>query len=77
MDSTHDLNWPEAQRFGVKLTNFNITKIDLVKVIIDLLEAKSFKSKDLTDEYPAFLPADVAAIVHSPEFKSGRMNVLD
>jgi hypothetical protein len=48
--SSHDLNRPEAKRFRVKLTNFNIAKIDLVEVFIDLLEAKSFKSKDLADE---------------------------
>ena len=48
--SSHDLNRPEAKRFRVKLTNFDIAKIDLVEVFIDLLEAKSFKSKDLADE---------------------------
>ena len=77
MDSPHDLNRPETKRFSVKLTNFNITKIDLVEVFIDLLEAESFKSKDLADEYPAFVPTDVAAVVHSPRHEPMRINELD
>jgi hypothetical protein len=77
MDSSHDLNRSEAKRFRVKLTNFNIAKIDLVEVFIDLLEAKSLKSKDLADEYPAFMPADVAAVVHSAKHESMRINELD
>ena len=75
--SSHDLNRPEAKRIRVKLTNFNIAKIDLVEVFIDLLEAESFKSKDLADEYTAFMPADVAAVIHSAEQKPIRINELD
>ena len=77
MDSSHDLNRPEAKRFRVKLTNLNIPKIDLVEVFVDLLKAENLKSKNLADEYPAFMPADVAAVVHSPEHKSHRIDVLD
>jgi len=75
--SSHDLNRPEAKRFRVKLANLNIPKIDFVEVFVDLLEAENLKSKNLADEYPAFVPADVAAVVHSPEQKSVRINVLD
>jgi 3-dehydroquinate dehydratase len=57
MHSSHDLNRPEAKRFRVKLTNLNIPKIDLVEVLIDLLEAQNLKSKNLADEYTAFMPA--------------------
>jgi hypothetical protein len=32
IDSSHDLNRPEAKRVRVKLTNLNILKIDLVEV---------------------------------------------
>ena len=74
--SSHDLNRPEAKRFRVKLANLNIPKIYLVKTFLDLLEAENLKSKDLANEHPAFMPADVAAVVNSPEFKSLRMNVL-
>jgi hypothetical protein len=56
--SSHDLNRPEAKRFRVKLANLNIPKIDLVEVFTDLLEAENLKSKNLADEYPAFMPAD-------------------
>jgi hypothetical protein len=35
------------------------------------------KSKNLADEYTAFTPADVAAVVHSPEHKSMRIDELD
>jgi hypothetical protein len=75
--SSHDLNRPEAKRFRVKLTELNIPKIDFVKVFLDLLEAENLKSKNLADEYPTFVPADVAAVVHSPEHKSMWINVLD
>src|ERR1700733_2270186 len=75
--SSHDLNRPEAKRFRVKLANLNIPKIYLVKIFLDLLEAENLKSKDLANEHPAFMPADVAAVVNSSEFKSLRMNVLD
>ena len=75
--SSHDLNRPEAKRFRVKLANLNIPKIDLVEVFTDLLEAENLKSKNLADEYTAFMPAYVAAVVHSPEHKSMRMNELD
>ena len=77
MHSSHDLSRPEAKRFRVKLTNLNIAKIDLVEVLIDLLEAQNLKSKNLADEYTAFMPAHVAAVVHSPEHKSMRINELD
>jgi hypothetical protein len=72
--SSHDLNRPEAKRFRVKPTNLNIPKIDLVEVFIDLLEAENLKSKNLADEYTAFMPAYVAAVVHFPEHKSMRIN---
>ena len=75
--SSHDLNRPEAKRFRVKLANLNIPKIDLVEVFTDLLEAESLKSKNLADEYPAFMPADVAAVVHSAKHKRMRINELD
>ena len=75
--SSHDLNRSEAKRFRVKLTNLNISKIDLVETFTDLLEAENLEAKNLADEYPALMPADVAAVVDSPEFKSLRMNVLD
>jgi hypothetical protein len=75
--SSHDLNRTKAKRFRVKLTNLNIAKIDLVKVLIDLLEAKRFESKDLADEYTAFMLADVAAVVHSAKQKPIRINELD
>jgi hypothetical protein len=65
--SSHDLSRPEAKRFRVKLTSLNIPKVDLVEVFIDLLEDENLKSKNLADEYPASMPAYVAAVVHSPE----------
>ncbi len=77
MGSSHGLNRPEAKGFRIKLTNLNIPKIDLVKVLLDLLETESLKSKDLADEYTAFMPADVAAVVHSAEQKPIRINELD
>ena len=67
----------EAKRFRVKLANLNIPKIDFVKVFLDLLQTENFKSKDLANEHPVFMPADVAAVVDSPEFKSHRIDVLD
>jgi hypothetical protein len=75
--SSHDLNRPEAKRFRVKLANLNIAEIYFVRIFLDLLEAENLKSKDLANEHPAFMPADVAAVVNSPEFKSLRMNVLN
>jgi hypothetical protein len=77
MHSSHDLDRPEATRFRVKLTYLNIPKIDLVEVLIDLLEAENLKSKNLADEYTAFMPAYVAAVVHFPEHKSMLVNELD
>jgi hypothetical protein len=72
--SSHDLNRPEAKRLRVKLTNLNIPKINLVEVFIDLLQAKNFKSKNLADEYTAFMPAYVSVVVYSPEDESMRIN---
>jgi hypothetical protein len=63
--SSHDLHRPEAKRFRVKLTNLNIPKTDLVDIFIGLLEAEKLKSKNLAHEYPALVPAYVAAVVHS------------
>ena len=75
--SSHDLNRPEAKRFRVKLANLNIPKIDLEEAIIELLEAENLKSKNLADEYPVFVTAYVAAVVHRSEDKSMRVNELD
>ena len=75
--SSHYLDRSEAKLFRVKLTNLNIPKIDLVEVVVDLLEAENLKSKNLADEYPAFVPADVAAVVHSAKHKPMRINELD
>jgi hypothetical protein len=63
--SSHDLNGPEAKRFRVKLSDLKIPKIDRVKLSLGLLEAEDLKSKDLANEHPAFMPADVAAVVDS------------
>jgi hypothetical protein len=38
--------------------------MDLVEILIDLLETENLKSKDFADEYPAFMPAHVAAVIH-------------
>jgi hypothetical protein len=75
--SSHDLNRPEAKRFRVKLANLNIPKIDPVEVFIDLLETENLKSKNLTDENPAFMPTYVATIVHCSERKAMRINEVD
>jgi hypothetical protein len=74
--SSHDLNRPEAKRFRVKLTNLDIPEIDLVETFINLLEADDLKSENFADKYPAFMPAYVAAVVHSPEHDSMRINEL-
>jgi hypothetical protein len=52
-------NRPGAKRFRVKLTNLKIPKVNLVEAFIDLLEGENFKSKNLADEYPVFMPAYV------------------
>ena len=75
--SSHDLNRPEAKCFRVKLTNLDIPKMDVVKVLLNLLEAESLKSKDLANEHLALVPTNVAAVVHSPEHKSVRINEFD
>jgi hypothetical protein len=64
------LNRPKAKCVRVKFTNLDIPKANLVKVFLDLLDAENLKSKDLANEHSAFMPADVTAIVHSPELKS-------
>jgi hypothetical protein len=56
--SSHNLNRPEAKRFRVKLANLKIPKIYLVKIFLDLREAENFKSKDLANEHPVFMPAE-------------------
>ncbi len=53
--SSRGLNPPEVKRFRVKLTNLNISKIDLVEVFIDLLEAENPRSKNLAEQYTAFM----------------------
>ena len=75
--SSHDPNRPEAKGFRVKLANLNIPKIDLAELFVDLLEAENLKSKNPADEDSAFVPADVAAVVHSTKHKPMRMDELD
>ena len=75
--SSDEPNRPEAKRFRFKLANLNIPKINLIEVFVDLLEAENSKSKDLADEYTAFMPADVAAVVHSAKHRPMRINELD
>jgi hypothetical protein len=59
VDSSQDLNRPEAKRFHAELTDLNILGIDLVKVFINLLEAENLKSEYLADEDTAFVPDDL------------------
>jgi hypothetical protein len=75
--SSHDPNRPEAKGFRVKLANLNIPKIDLAELFVDLLETENLKSKNLADEDSAFVPADVAAVVHTAKHESTRINELD
>jgi hypothetical protein len=49
----------------------------LVKIFLVLLEAENLKSKDLANEHPALMPADVAAVVDSLEFRYHRIDVLN
>jgi len=44
--------------------------------LIDLLESQNLKSKNLSDEYTAFVPAFAAAVVHFSEHKSLLINEL-
>ena len=74
--SSHELNRSEAKRFRFKLANLKIPKIGLIGVLVDLLEAENLKSKNLADEYPAFVPAYVAAVVHSAKHKPMRIKEL-
>jgi len=74
--SSHDLNRSKAKGLRVKFTNLDIPEIHLIETFINLLEAENLKSKNLADEYPAFVPADVAAVVHSTEDESTRINEL-
>ena len=68
--SSHDLNGPEPQRPGVKLTNLDIAKKDLVEIGVYHLQTEKLKAKDFTDEHPTLMPAYVAAVVYSADLKS-------
>jgi hypothetical protein len=75
--SLQDLSRPEAKRVRVKLADLNIPEIDLVEVLLDALVVDALESKNLADEHPVFMPADVAAVVLSSKHESMRIDEFD
>jgi hypothetical protein len=50
---------PESQGFNAEFADFDLTQEHLAEVLCYRLKTEIFKTKDLADEDPVFVPTDV------------------
>ena len=67
---------PKTQLFCIELSDLHVSKEDSVKPWRDRIERQFFEAEYLADEDSIFVPADIAAIVHSSEKNTLRVLVL-
>lgn len=70
---SQNLYRPKPQRFNVELSDLDLAEEDPVEVLDDQLKARILKAKNLTDEDPALVPADIAAIIYPSSQKPPRI----
>ncbi len=60
---------PEPHLGTVELTQLGVAEEDAVHVLIHLFESDLLVAEHFADENPTLVPADVAAVIHSPRLK--------
>lgn len=68
--SSQHLHRHKPQSFKVELSDLELAEEDLVEVVGHKLKSQILKAKDLADEHPVLMPADIAAIVYPPDQES-------
>jgi hypothetical protein len=61
--------WAEPHVGAVELTKFGLAEEHPVDFVVHLFQADLFISENFADENPPLVPANVAAVVHSPRLK--------
>jgi hypothetical protein len=62
--------------FRIEFSYLHVSKENSVEIWCDQLKSQLFKAKHFANEYPSFVPADVAAVVHPSEKNTLRVCVL-
>ena len=75
-DSDHSSRSSEAKLFGIEFSYLHVSKEDSVKPGCDQLDSQLFEAEYLADEDSVLVPADVAAIVDSPQLEPFRVREL-
>src|ERR1700683_3067412 len=65
---------PESELFRIEFSDLHVSKEDSVRPWCDQLESQLFKAGYFADEHSVLLPADVAAIVDSPQRETLRVH---
>ena len=65
--SNHSPRGSKTKFFHIQFSDLHVSKEDLVEIWCDQLKSQLFKAKYFANEYPSFVPADVAAVVHPSE----------
>jgi hypothetical protein len=74
--SNHSPRGPKTKFFRIQFSDLHVSKEDSVGIECDQLKSQLFKAKYFADEYPSFVPTDVAAVVHPSEKNTLRVRVL-
>jgi hypothetical protein len=65
--SDHSSRSSEAKLFGIEFSDLHVSKEDSVKARCNQLDAQIFEAEYFANEDSVLVPADVAAIVDSPQ----------
>jgi hypothetical protein len=74
--SNHSPRGSKTKFFHIQFSDLHVSKEDLVEIWCDQLKSQLFKPKYFANEYPSFVPADVAAVVHPSEKNTLRVLVV-
>jgi hypothetical protein len=66
---------PESQIADIELANFQVAEVDSIEVVVNFFETDVLSSEHLTYKDAAFVPTDVACIVHSTSLEVFRIDV--
>jgi hypothetical protein len=75
-NSDHSPCSSKTKLFHIEFSDFHVSKEDSVKPWCDQLKRQLFEAEYLADEDSAFVPADVAAIVHPSQKETLRVREL-
>jgi hypothetical protein len=75
-NSDHSPCSSKTNLFRIEFSDLHVSKEDSIKPRCDQLKCQLFEAEDFADEDSAFVPADIAAIIHPSQKETLRVREL-